>query len=141
MVARYRSRLINQRVDRVPLCVSHAGMAFAADREAVPQCVHSSSSNSSRTRIGLPRSAVAAASASAGRSRLSSCGLIGASSLQTAASKPVRKAENRLGSTRSMIMAPFHRRARDDPFGHFAIRLATLAVPPTDLGFNEKWYE
>ena len=47
-----------------------------------------------------------AASASAGRSRLSSCGLIGASSLQTAASKPVRKAENRLGSTRSMIMAP-----------------------------------
>ena len=33
------SRLINQRVDRVPLCVSHAGMAFAADREAVPQCV------------------------------------------------------------------------------------------------------
>ena len=33
------SRLINQRVDRVPLCVSHAGMAFAADCEAVPQCV------------------------------------------------------------------------------------------------------
>jgi hypothetical protein len=33
------SRLINQRIDRVPLCVSHAGMAFAADREAVPQCV------------------------------------------------------------------------------------------------------
>jgi len=33
------SRLINQRVDRVPLCVSHAGMAFSADREAVPQCV------------------------------------------------------------------------------------------------------
>ena len=33
------SRPINQRVDRVPLCVSHAGMAFAADREAVPQCV------------------------------------------------------------------------------------------------------
>jgi len=31
--------LINQRVDRVPLCVGHAGMAFAADREAVPQCV------------------------------------------------------------------------------------------------------
>jgi hypothetical protein len=33
------SRLINQHVDRVPLCVSHAGMAFASDREAVPQCV------------------------------------------------------------------------------------------------------
>ena len=33
------SRLINQRVDRVPLCVGHTGMTFAADREAVPQCV------------------------------------------------------------------------------------------------------
>ena len=33
------SRLINQRVDRVPLCGGHAWVAFAADREAVPQSV------------------------------------------------------------------------------------------------------
>jgi hypothetical protein len=59
---------------------------------------YSSPIDSSLTKIGLPRGAVAAAAASAGRSRLSSCGLIGASSLQTAASKPVHKAENRLDS-------------------------------------------
>jgi hypothetical protein len=80
-------------------------MAFAADREAVPRCVLLGD-RFSLTKIALPRGAVAAASASAGRIRLSSCGLIGASSLQAPASKPVRKAENRLGSRRSMIMAP-----------------------------------
>ena len=70
-------------------------MPFASNCEAVPS-VYSSPIDSSLTKIGLPRGAVAAAAASAGRSRLSSCGLIGASSLQTAASKPVHKAENRL---------------------------------------------
>ena len=98
---------------------------------------YSSPIDSSLTKIGLPRGAVAALHGGQRRAQLdfSSCGLIGASSLQTAASKAGAQGgeQARLNAAKHDHGAP-HRRTRDDPFSHWSNGQAGKRVPPFMIG-------